>query len=395
MLLHLSCDSEVQIGNAKSAIDLTAIEETPQLLSIRELMRNVEYLRLNSSDEYYLADASKIKPLKNKYIIYDKIKMSLTAWSKQGDFLSHVGNKGFGPGEYKSVTDFDIHPKRNSIFVFSRGDKSILEYDSGLKFKKRFRVEPWALYMSVLSNGNIALYSYFDNPEMNIVIYDPESGNVLDERMAYPNSLKPELVDYSGFIRGDYYTYPFSNKVYKVGDLGDPIDSIYFEIKIPDQRDPELKFDHAGYLSHTNKENNEILRDFTVGYNGTEILFYYGYRTRGRTGMTIGVMNRSGQVYGHVNLKHGGRDKSEPFNRLFFLNPYNVPRYSTADHFYYLPINQSGMTNVFGEGREEFLKGIKEVDVNLFNELQQMEQGDNPIIMKFRLRSQYAQMIER
>ena len=394
LILLLSCKPKEPEQEAKYPIVVKNNPSSLGLVSIRDLMEDVEYIKLSSSDRFFLSSASKISSLGDKIFIRDKNKKALVSFDQAGNFLGTVGTKGLGPGEYRSVTDFDVHPQRNSIFVFSRGDKAILEFDYDLKFKKQFIVENWAFGMSVLSNGQIAVYTYFDARDNNILIYDPDTGIIVDERMPYPSSLVPKSMDYTGYLRGDYYTYPLSSRVYRL-NMMEELDSAYFDISFPDQRPEELKFEHEEYLTETNRLGNEILGDFSVGESGQELIFYYGYRVAGRSGITLGVRTRSGEVFGHTKLKHGGRSFSEAFVKLFFLSPYNLPKYSKKDGYYYVIPTQEGMYNVYGPDRESFLNEIKDTDKQLHDLLYAMNDGDNPILMRFRLKDMFYSFEEK
>lgn len=184
-LLLISCKSENAIEGAPEVIDINNYTKTDSLLSIRSLLEDVSYIQLKGADTFFLSDTKKILEIDNKLIIHDKNSDVLVAYDLEGNFLGQVGAKGEGPEEYKQVTDFDIHPQRNSIIIYSRGDQSFLEYDHSLKFIQKVRVGFWGLYMSVLESGNLAFFKDPESGSNNIAIYDIEATKI-KETMPFP-----------------------------------------------------------------------------------------------------------------------------------------------------------------------------------------------------------------
>ena len=134
------------------------------------------------------------------------IKKIVVAYDLQGNFIGQVGKKGMGPEEYQSVYDFAVDPKRNSILIFSSADQTILEFDSDLSFKRKVRFNIYASHMSLLESGNNAFYTYFEGSS-NIPVYNFE-GEQVDKRMPFPENGQYTPMSFTGFIVGDYYTYP-------------------------------------------------------------------------------------------------------------------------------------------------------------------------------------------
>ena len=353
------------------------------LISPRELLTNVEYIKLGSPEEFFLTEAKKILELDNKLFILDKNKKILVAYDLQGNFIGQVGKKGMGPEEYQSVYDFAVDPKRNSILIFSSADQTILEFDSDLSFKRKVRFNIYASHMSLLESGNNAFYTYFEGSS-NIPVYNFE-GEQVDKRMPFPENGQYTPMSFTGFIVGDYYTYPLSSKIFRLEE-GKGNDSEVFEINFPGRRQEEKKFEHAEFLSHWLEDH--ILCKFSIGKDADELLFYYSYSEKGNQGFTLGAKLSNGQVFGHLNMKHGSKSRSDPFVRLFFVGPYNLPTYSNASGYYYTATTIESMDEFYSGDKNATLNEIEQIDYNLYKVLKELKDTENPILMRFKLRKE-------
>lgn len=391
MLFALTaCKNESNQDEQRPAqkIDVAAIEETDRLIAPRDLLIDVEYIVLNQLDSFFLTSARKILEFDEKLLILDGNKEELAAYEMNGNLIGRVGKKGRGPEEFMSATDFAVDAARGKILIFSRTDKALIEYNSDLSFSRKIRLDAWAFQMSLLKSGHIALYTnYSGEDENNILIFDL-NGNRLDGRMPYPNDREYIPIDYTGFILGNYYTYPLSNKIFKINeDSGQ--DSVAFEIEFPGRREEEKKFEVNDFLDRRNWMQHHILAKFTVGTDAEEVLFYYSYRSGNETGYSLGVKLASGEVFGHRNLKHGFKENSDPIVRMFFLGPYNLPTYSSTTDSYYVATDIEVLTEYVYNDKETSLTEIQRIDTVLFKTLTALKDIETPVIMKFKLKKRY------
>jgi len=389
-LLGLSClfgcnsNRVVDVDITPYLVDITKPSQFDSLISPRELLTNVEYIKLGSPEKFFLTEAKKILELDSKLFILDKNKKIVVAYDLQGNFIGQVGRKGFGPGEYKSVMDFDVDPKRNSVLIFSSAQQALLEYGSDLTFRKKIRVNIFASQISLLASGNIAFYSYFDEGNSNISIFNFE-GEQVQSSMTYPKSdLSP--LDYTGFIDGNYYTYPLSSKILFLNEDGRK-DSEVFEIKVPNMRKESKKFEHNDFLNAPWIERH-ILNRFSIGKDAKNFLFYYSFKENGNTGFTLGVKLNNGQNFGHLNLKHGWGSKSDPFGNLFFVGPYNLPTYSISSDRYYIAATNELMEYFYSGDESIVLSETKKIDRKLHSILAKSNASENPIVLRFKLKEE-------
>jgi hypothetical protein len=376
------CNQPASLNETPITIDTTMPYSVDSLITPRELFYDVEYIRLQSPDIFFLTEAKKIIEFSDKLFILDKNKKIVVAYDLDGNFINQLGKKGKGPEEYESVYDFDVDINRDLILVFSSADQAVLEYDSDLTFKRKVRFNIWSSHMSVLASGNIAFYNYFDEGGNNIRIFNID-GKEVGSTMPYPKNGSYTPMDYSGFVVGDFYSYPLSSLIYKISEKSKN-DAIIFDVNFPGKRSEDKIFHHDDFFKRKWLEEH-ILTKFTIGNNEREILFYYSYTEGGISSFTLGGMLASGQVFSHLNMKHGFKSKSDPYSKLFFNGPYNLPTFSKSSGYYYVASTLELIDAFYSGDKIALLSEIQHIDNNLYQLLQEREDHDNPLVMRFKL----------
>ncbi|WP_422354470.1 6-bladed beta-propeller [Roseivirga pacifica] len=394
LISTIFCCDKTRLGTTNlnkeniTTIDVSNVKNSPEKISPISLLYDIEYLKLDT-DSFFVTETQKIIEFRDYLLIHDKNKRKLAVFSMDGSFVQEVGKQGLGPSEYKSIYDFDVDLKRGLIYVLSRGDLAYLVYDEKFNFLKKIQLEYWPDQISVLKNGSVAIYEVFENSdEYNISIHDKD-GKLVSKHMPYPMNREYHATDYTGFISKDFYTYPFSSIIYELKDNGS--DSALFEIKIPNQRSNELKFDQASYFNLANKENEEIIGKFTIGSDNEELFFSYSLKTAGRTSFPVGIRLKSGEIFSHANMYHGAYfQDGDFFTTLFLLGFYSLPSYSEASRSYYVATNFENMTEYFFSQKDRALREAREKAPELYEILSKLpEDKESVIILKFKLKPSF------
>lgn len=389
MIAWMSCSREKQSeDSASSRIDLTSFLERDRI-SPRELLTDIKYIKLASPETFFLTEAKKLIAFNDKLIALDKNKKLLVAFDTTGNFLGQVGKRGLGPDEYQAIMDFDVDWTGNRLIAFSSADQAILVYDSKLTFQNKIRINTYASQMSVLESGHLAFYGYPEVGGPNIRVYST-TGKHLYDFMEFPKGDYISM-NYTGFISGNYFTYPLSGTIYRWDEVRNRAVEVY-TITIPDGYPEESRFNHHAFMNAPMfSKNNNILTRFTVGGKfNDELLFYYSYKRDGETGFTLGVKLSGGQIFSHYLLKHGVKDQSDLFVKLFFTGPYNLPVYSKGTNYYYTAATVESMEYLYSYDKESLLLDeIKTTDSLLYQQIQNIKEHDNPLVLRFRLKRYY------
>lgn len=103
------------------------IQGTP--IEITDSIKDTKVIILESNENCLLADIEKILFVNDNIYIKDRISKILYVFSRGGEFMFKIDKQGRGPGEYISISDFDVNKNNNNIYVYSAGDAKILKYD--------------------------------------------------------------------------------------------------------------------------------------------------------------------------------------------------------------------------------------------------------------------------
>ena len=369
----------------EKVIDFEKVVKTDSLISPRALFSEADFILLKTADSLKITIASKIRDIGDKLFILDQKRSVVFAFDKVGNFLGLVGNRGEGPEEFDEVTDFDVF--ENQIYIYSRGDFSVYVFNvSTFEFIRTVKFDDWGAQISVLNSGNLALYSYLIEGEdqFNINIYSPD-GVLLDKKMAYAEDGNYQAMNYTGFINGNYYTYPLSSIIYKIVE-GSEVDSTTYDINFPG-RFPESS--SSNYMefkeSERNKRNSNILTKFELGVNG-EFICYYHFREGSSNGFTLGVRLSSGQKFGHLNMKHAAKGKfDDVYLQMFFKGPYNMASYSQESERFFIASNMESV-GIYQDYIVDFIKSSSVYDEGLLNILKQTDLEET-IVMSFKLKN--------
>jgi hypothetical protein len=383
--IFLSCTKVADEKNHGQAeiIDFEKVEATDSLLSPRSLFAETEFLLLKAPDSLRVTIASKIREFNGNLLILDGRKNIVFAFNKKGEFISLVGTKGEGPAEFREVTDFDVND--DYIYIFSRADFAIYKFNSDLVFEEKIKFKEWGWQMSVLNSGNFAMYSLLveGEDEFNIDILNGK-GKIIEKRMVFDRNGDFEGLNYSGFINGEFYTYPLSSFIYKINE-GEKYDSVKYEINFPNRFPESNIFSWTTFQeSSLNKEDENILTKFEFGKQG-EFICYYHFREGSSNGYTLGVRLSGGQKYGHLNLKHAATGKFDDiYLQMFLKGPYNIPYYSKESEKFFVASNIESIGIYF-----DYLKKIIDSEMVFDKELLEILKKtdlEETIIMKFKLK---------
>lgn len=357
-------------------------------ISPRELMTDVSYIVLET-DEFFLTEAQKIIEFNNHLLIHDKNKKKLVAFNLDGKFIQQIGQQGFGPEEYQSVYDFDIDYNNELIYILSRADMSIIVFDKTFKYLRRINFDYYPYLMSVLDDGNIAIYQSYDNGgDHNITVID-SNGKIVSERMPYPKNGTYIATDYTGFLKGQFFTYPFSSIIYRI-DSKSIVDKAVYKLDFPNKRKEDSKFEHQSYFYANQQDPSEILGKFTIGDKNEELMFFYSLKQGGKVSYPIGIKLKSGQLFSHTNMNHGAYfQNGDIFTDLFLFGFYNLPEFSRTSGFYYVATNSEYMTDFFND-KAKYLNDASKKDPELEQVLVNlMDDKEYSIIMRFKLKPSY------
>lgn len=161
--MFLSCtETGTKRGNGKFAVNLDTIPTIEELhLSSFIEKEECSIVLLDTVTDALMGEINKLNVYDNYIITLDRnVYKGILAFDKSGKFLRKIGQKGKGPGEYVSPSDFTCSLEDDEFFVLDSQLRKILIYRlSTGEFLRDIRIEPYALRIHYYE-GNL----YVDNP---------------------------------------------------------------------------------------------------------------------------------------------------------------------------------------------------------------------------------------
>jgi hypothetical protein len=137
---------------------LKAKEKHPQKIS--EMLKSFRIIGLETTEQSLIGGyIGKIKKINGRYFISSD-RQELLVFNGDGTFLQKIGGIGNGPGEYASLSDYDI--LENEDIVILDANKLIV-YDGEGTYRKTIPLNFIVFNIKAVSDGRMLLYSSGDD----------------------------------------------------------------------------------------------------------------------------------------------------------------------------------------------------------------------------------------
>lgn len=214
-----SCNSENKEVLNKETIELSLKEKvTPPISNIDEIFEFSSLIPIKVPKGTFLVDISKIEIYENKYVILDTKYSNVFLFDSDGVYLTNFGKIGSGPGEYKDVADFTIY--KDKIYLLSRGDMSLFEYDLATgKFLRKIFLNLFGHRILPGGNNEFLIYTNHNSSIEDYNIFRINlNGEILESYFEYDKNLQTMIIDFSGeFSKSGnsiYFSKPFDEYIY-------------------------------------------------------------------------------------------------------------------------------------------------------------------------------------
>jgi len=188
ILTFWSCNNEKISSILNTNVQIFNLENVADGLSDSLNIKELKYIPLETRSECLMSSVRKILVLENKiYILDNDVANSIFVFSLEGKFIYKINKQGKGPGEYLSLTDFDVDNLGN-IFVNDQMSRKIIKYSNhGTNFLEIFHNDLCYLYLNYISDSLVIFedYRYFTDIKnkkepCGIVYWNPVTKKVVD-----------------------------------------------------------------------------------------------------------------------------------------------------------------------------------------------------------------------
>jgi hypothetical protein len=123
-------------GNTILSKEIVEIKISPNesnQVNILQLIESIDLIPLETNDNSLIGNIRTVKADENYLYVLDYSNSPVKMFSKDGKFISEIGRKGAGPGEYIQISDFLPGKDTVNIFAWS-GNRKWIRYSSANKF---------------------------------------------------------------------------------------------------------------------------------------------------------------------------------------------------------------------------------------------------------------------
>jgi hypothetical protein len=131
-------------------------------LPAENYFNRLDLIPLETTPESLIGNIKKIFFSDNGIYIFDDRQNQVLRFNNKGKFISRIGNKGNGPGEYIQMQDFTIDKKNGDLLLLCDRPYKLLTFNSKGKFINDINIHN--LYRSLIfTDNNLWLFPYDGN----------------------------------------------------------------------------------------------------------------------------------------------------------------------------------------------------------------------------------------
>ena len=118
LFVFLSCKNNNETVDIFPRIEIRKTNDNTKFLNASEIISDIEYIPLETSQECLIDKGSIINISKNFIIV--SAEPSCLLFSRKGNFIRHIGNKGNGPEDFLLIDNVKIDEESGMIYLLTR-----------------------------------------------------------------------------------------------------------------------------------------------------------------------------------------------------------------------------------------------------------------------------------
>lgn len=209
------------INNQLITFDLSEFPDTSTVKLSTIGAREIMYIPLETTPNNGIFMIQYID-FSNNYFLVTEISnnYSLCMFQNDGSFITKVGTLGDGTNEFSAISDVDINPVDESIYIANVEHNNFLVYNKNGEFirtinspAKKFKIPNNGLMRFKFSNEGILCYygNFSGDIEDSYILFDT-TGNIIKK---FPNKYPWKRIKPGVGYSGENLFYVFNNQLYK------------------------------------------------------------------------------------------------------------------------------------------------------------------------------------
>lgn len=357
-------------------------EDQPEPLDVDRFFSEITIVPLETVDESLISDILAVELIDSLVFVRDDHRLLL--FDTRGKFISEIGQKGRGPGEYIGLQAFFVDRHNRTVTIIDYMKRLLLTYGFDGRFLSSTEIPAewfdWCYHATLLDDNNILVFNKYNREHnmaytlMNIgdldrsehfLSYDP----VRIENYLYQFARHP--MTRSG--RGVHLTMPFDHTVYEYSD--EQLTKKYY-IETLGEMIPKERFQQAegSYRSKilTFVNRNNYFGGFTDIFETDRSIFMHYWAKRAYPGLY--VMDKSRNTGAYFTFPDGVNVLRTPI----------FPFYASDGNTFVSVLNMDKILMLQGFMRDDVR--ADEIDPELGMILKNMEETDNPLLIFYEMK---------
>jgi hypothetical protein len=201
-----------------------------KILSEKEYLSHIEFVPLDTDNDYLIGEVDKMAMDNNFIYILDKyISNSLFVFKRNGEFVQKIGTKGGGPGEYISIWDFELLPN-SKLMILDFTNNKLLFYENFNYTHTKNLIYPIESIAMLDSYYYFRMKKYENRSGFGLLISNKNIQTIKKEFEFPPKSKEALHIPYNFREYSDSLTLiqPFENKIYRIKE-NNIIPKYYFD----------------------------------------------------------------------------------------------------------------------------------------------------------------------
>ena len=232
-------------------------------LSWSDVVSSVKYINLSEGQNATIGNISSVRVTDNRIYVQDNPNKQLLVYDLDGNYLMKIQRQGRGPGEYVSLTQFDVNETTGEITIMDLPSRKLLVYSDSGEFVRSISFvenDDVPRDFALLENGDYVFYSPdYNKGTDHYGIWQGDSLGVEVKRIYEI----PEKYRFSAGIFPKYFHH-LGNKVYV---RGREFDGTLYHIgsdtyTTPYKLDVDIRL--SGALKRTEQRTSQIKEDFYI-----------------------------------------------------------------------------------------------------------------------------------
>ncbi len=224
LLIFVSCSNSIKKENKSSSLKLDFIGNDIQY---SDIIQNTQLIMLETRPECLISEVSQLEVADSLFFILDRKIETVFVFNSNGKFVSKIGNKGKGPGEYIRPSKFIVNKRKSLIKIYDSSQCKIITFDFNGKLIREIKTNMYLSSFGEFENGYWGYCSNIPNEIiknkrdfLKFVILDAD-GNT--KKKIYGERTKDKMLLSNSYITTAWndtvsFVEPYSNTIYQLSD---------------------------------------------------------------------------------------------------------------------------------------------------------------------------------